>query len=863
MNKSVKKVACLLLSALTAVSLFACGGGGGGGNNGNSGNSGSDSSGGVVQKYNPETRPLVMATEPCDGNFNPFFATSAMDSTMVAMTQIGMLITDDKGYPYCGEDEPTAALALQEKQSADKNYTDYSFIIKNDVKFSDGKPLTIKDILFNLYVYLDPAYMGSATLYSTDIVGLQAYRKQDPSLQDSVGAGGDEFTMFEGPALERLKNLLNYLDLNVKDGEKPTLTAEIEGDIEQTKKFFAEEVKTDWTLNTGILESYEDEYTFTEDWQVYYYAEGLVRRVRGSQGYLRDKNNKFITNITPANVTLSDGNVYDSDHPNWSYTDLASEIEAAKVDEDQIQKYITSGATRDKAIEYVVRDTAINAVYETYTESNPQLYQVAAYWGTNADLYDLFVAEEKTAYYESIKGEDGSLRVATISGITTSKTTKDFEGNSLGEEHDVLNVRINGVDPKAIYNFGFSVAPMHYYSDTYKGVDYINEADGKTKFGVAFGDSGFFETVLKKNSARPMGAGSYKASGTSANDFWGTTGYVNFVRNEHFYTVGEGLENAKIKYLKYREITSDSLMQYLKAGNVDIGQPNATPTNLAEIRDSENLAQKTSATNGYGYVGINPKYVPDIEVRQAIMMALNTEFCIDYYSGHAKELTRPMSLESWVWDYIDADATQRQPFYEFTSDPEIIKSLIAGIDKSKLELTFTIAGATNDHPAYHMFEDAKDFLNDCGFNITITTDPTALKRLATGELAVWAAAWSSTADPDMYQVYHKQSKATSINNWGYKTIFADSTTQFRDEKSIINELSDLIVDARKTADRQFRSEMYAEALDLVMELAVEFPIYQRDDCVAYNKSLINAATLNNDPTAFSGVTDRIWEINYL
>ena len=58
-------------------------------------------------------------------------------------------------------------------------------------------------------------------------------------------------------------------------------------------------------------------------------------------------------------------------------------------------------------------------------------------------------------------------------------------------------------------------------------------------------------------------------------------------------------------------------------------------------------------TNGYGYVGINPKYVPDLEVRQAIMMAMNTAVTIKgYYSEElAALLYRSTSKESWVYDY--------------------------------------------------------------------------------------------------------------------------------------------------------------------------------------------------------------------
>ena len=61
------------------------------------------------QSYDPETRPFAMSISTPDGVFNPFFSTSAYDSSIVGMTQIGMLNTDSKGNVTCGDDEPTVA----------------------------------------------------------------------------------------------------------------------------------------------------------------------------------------------------------------------------------------------------------------------------------------------------------------------------------------------------------------------------------------------------------------------------------------------------------------------------------------------------------------------------------------------------------------------------------------------------------------------------------------------------------------------------------------------------------------------------------------------------------------------------------
>lgn len=887
MNKSAKRITCLLLSMLTAFSIAACGGG----NDSSVNSTDSSSSGSKTYTYDTETRPVVFATEALDGNFNPFFATSATDSEMAAMTQIGMLTTDEAGNVTCGEDEPTVALDWQKKEAADQSYTDYEFIIKNGIKFSDGVALTIKDVLFNLYVYLDPSYMGSATIYSTDIVGLKKYRAQDPDLADDSGFSDSELNArFYADAIQRRQNILDYLDKKEDEGFTTEQIAQINKDIELIMEMFQEEVENDWTMHQGTLEGYEDEYTFTEDWQVYYFVENIVRVAtnNANPSGIKDKDGKYVTNITPAGVVLADNTTYKGEFYNET---IAGEINAAMNDQAKLKAYTDKGATAEDAKAFVARDFAIETVYKAYaTESG--IDDIVNFWATGTNILDKFMAEARTDYFDNKKKDDGSLVVETVEGITTATTTVDFDGNELGESHDVLKIRINGIDPKAEYNFGFSVAPMHYYSGTFEGVDYVKQADGKTKFGVAFNNNRFFEDVLQADAknVKPVGAGVYQVSNEKGEttdiegDEFYSNNWVYFARNNYFETVGEGLCNAKIKYLHYRVVNSDKLIQALQAKDIDVGEPNATATNITEIGKISHLNQKTVTTNGYGYVGINPKYVPDIEVRRAIMSVMDPIHCLNYYTkDYAEIINRSMSSQSWIWKYVKRGNPQDDDFYYYpqaTTKEEIINMVkpagweinpstgMLEKDGKQLKLTFTIAGATDDHPAYTMFMMAQEFLDGpvskggCGFDISVTTDVAALKKLATGDLQVWAAAWSSTADPDMYQVYHKDSKATSVKNWGYPTILNDSTDQFLEEQGYIEDLSALIEAARKTNDQKTRAEIYEDALEIVMQLAVEMPTYQRKDCVAYNKDVIDAASLNQNPTAFEGVIDKIWELDY-
>ena len=179
---------------------------------------------------------------------------------------------------------------------------------------------------------------------------------------------------------------------------------------------------------------------------------------------------------------------------------------------------------------------------------------------------------------------------------------------------------------------------------------------------------------------------------------------------------------------------------------------------------------------------------------------------------------------------------------------------------SQLKMTFTIAGASlTDHPTYKVFRDAAELLNELGWDVEVKCDTQALTKINTGALTVWAAAWSSALDPDMYQVYHKDSSATSTLAWGYNHLTKSGTSE---ERKILNELSSLIDDARSTNDQDMRSDLYEEAMGLVLDLAIELPVYQRCVLYAYNSNVINSASLPAEVNPYSSPLDRIWEIEF-
>ena len=72
----------------------------------------------------------------------------------------------------------------------------YDITMRDDIVFSDGEPATIDDVIFGIYVYLDPTYDGNSTMRSLPIRGLEEYMSGMNSLYVMLTEAGRENTDF-------------------------------------------------------------------------------------------------------------------------------------------------------------------------------------------------------------------------------------------------------------------------------------------------------------------------------------------------------------------------------------------------------------------------------------------------------------------------------------------------------------------------------------------------------------------------------------------------------------------------------------------------------------------------------------------
>ena len=853
-----KRILCLLLTCVLCVSALSMAGCG-----------------------DKTTAPdaLVIMSEALDGVFNPFFSTTGADGTIVSMTQIGMLTygyENGEVVVAFGDDEAVVVKDYISKYDSASDTTTYTFVLKNGILFSDGHPLTIEDVLFNLYVYLDPVYTGSSTMYSTDIQGLQDYRTQ------TLGANSNIDSTIAEAAASRAQNRINELinlykavgatgtagsysasyevmvnainNHSLSNGYKNALsnnpnevsTIDLLNDYKRTLELFKEELYSDYeSAQEAFTElPYSEHEEFKDPVLCFMYAEGYV-----SVEYAKDANNK----------------------------DIKSKI--VKITKQYNDSVVTS------------MDTAVNYVYNSKIEQ--ELDQILQYWATATTLKTEYTAKAKEVILSENTSSDGTLAVPSISGIVslghntdvTSVTCTNGTYNvahqynadgtvANSNEYAVLQITINGVDPKAIWNFAFTVAPQHYYGEgSSVGVNIANN-----QFGVEFASYSFMTDIVQstRNIQVPMGAGPYVATNKdNGNNPSGTDFYadnvVYFKANEHFL-----MGKANIEKVRYQVVSSNNAISALESGSVHFVSPQYTQNNYEQLQKLAKSGIKTMFTDqlGYGYIGINAEYVQDINLRKAIMCAMNTSLALSYYStGTAETIYWPMSTVSWAYPKDASGNTSRVNGHDYpainwteASATQMIQDYMAAAGVSagdnKLTLRFTIAGSSlTEHPCYQVFRAAAELLNKLGWDIEVVADSNALTKLSTGSLAVWAAAWGSTIDPDLYQVYHKNSTATSVLSWGYDAILSNPSL-YPVENNILNQLSKVIDDARATTDQGERTELYEEAMGYILDLAVELPVYQRSVLYAYNSNVIDASSMPSTLNPYTTPLDHIWELKF-
>ena len=170
--------------------------------------------------------------------------------------------------------------------------------------------------------------------------------------------------------------------------------------------------------------------------------------------------------------------------------------------------------------------------------------------------------------------------------------------------------------------------------------------------------------------------------------------------------------------------------------------------------------------------------------------------------------------------------------------------IVSAPEGAKMEYTVMVpGGGTGDHPSFMIMTEAQKALADIGMKLTIndlSNVSDMWNKLQAGQAEIWCAAWQSTPDPDMYQVYY-----SDVANGGKQ--HGGSTYHYQIEDA---DLDSMILQARESTDQEYRKTIYKACLDKIVDWACEVPVYQRQEVTTFSAERIKTDTITPDITSF-------------
>ena len=692
---------------------------------------------------------LVLSDTGFEGKFNPFFAASSADQHVIDLTFGALLGADRKGEMILngieGETREYNGTDYTYRGPADCVVTenadgtvDYDITMRDDITFSDGTPMTIDDVIFSLYVYLDPTYDGSATIYSTPIVGLEEYRNSMSTLSKLIAEAGEDNTDYTNFTEEQQKAFWDAVN---------------DGGVK-----FAQEI-VDYMLDNGATD---------------------VASAAAGWGFQLDDG------ATAKDFFLAIGENYD-----WSFS--AMEAESA-----------------------------------------------------GSALSDLIPAD---VYAYATTGVSVGDAVNNVAGIVK---TGDYS----------MTLTTSELSTTMIYQLQMPVAPLSYYGDP-SLYDYDNNS-----FGFVKGDL----SGVRAKTGAPMGSGMYTFNKYS-------DGVVYLDANPTYF---DGAP--KIAHVNMKETQEADKVTGVQAGTIDIADPSYSlevadqiaDINGVEGNDGPVITTRLKDFRGYGYIALSAKNVnvggdPSSEaskdLRKAIMTviaAYRDEGIDSYYGDTASVINYPVSNTSWAAPSVTDDgykiaySTDVDGNDIYTSDMKSEDKYAAALQAAlgyfeaagytvengqvtaapagaKMEYQINIgADGNGDHPSFQTLTNAAAALKTIGFTLTVNDMANASDLFASyqsGAAEGWVAAWQSTNDPDMYQLYHSKGSTNYYN--------IDDP-----------DLDELIVAARQTTDQEARKAMYKEAMEIILDWGVELPVYQRSEATIFSTERVNIDTIAKDMTPY-------------
>lgn len=662
---------------------------------------------------------LVASVTGLEQKLSPFFASNVDDVNITDITQLYLMGSDRVGEPvlngiegetrsYNGTDYTYYGPADITITENDDGTVTYSVVMREDIQFSDGTYADIDDVIFTMYVFLDPTYDGSTTMYSAPIVGLDEYRNGMSSLYTLLVAAGEDNTDFtywdeatqtafwtEGlPAAGAAfaQSIVDYCVTNYIDYAEAYLG------------YTADEVNADEGLQVAfgmLMWGYAD--GFAEDGLFYDSMGNSYDIANGVYPTTADYWNCLCAN---ANFLDEDGNLdyYTLDDTEiassslWTYLD--SEYSAG-VETGDSADYI-SGIVRtgDYSMEITTSELDATFIYYMAIPITP-----LAYYGDES-LYDY-----DNHSFGFTKGDLSAIK---------EKTTAP-----MGAGAYMFNEYSNGV----VY---MEANPYYYLGEAktkYLNFQEITSEDDKITAVV----TGTVDIADPSYSAeRAAEIKTYNSNGELEGDT--ITAYLYDFRGYGY--IGICADNVKVG----DDPSSEESKNLRKAF--------ATIFSVYRDESVDSYYGETASVINYPISSTSWAAPQVTDDGYQVCYSTDLEGNAIYADGMSVDEKYAAALETAL-EYFEAAG--------YTVEDGVITAAPEG---ASLVYTVHIGGSgTGDHPSFLLLSNASDALATIGITLDINDHANASELYAayqTGEADMWVAAWQASTDPDMYQLYHSE-----------------------------------------------------------------------------------------------------------
>ncbi|MEW8996737.1 MAG: ABC transporter substrate-binding protein [Thermoanaerobacter sp.] len=156
----------------------------------------------IPEASKSRTDTIIIGLHEPKGVFNPLYSETEYDNYVNSAMFDGLIEVDLDG---------TYIPSLAKSWNLDKDNNTITFHLRDDVKFSDGTPLTAKDVEFSYYIAADPTYDGPINLAKAGIIGFKEYNEGDADKIEGIKVIDDHTIQIQ---LEKLMGT-SLSDLNI------------------------------------------------------------------------------------------------------------------------------------------------------------------------------------------------------------------------------------------------------------------------------------------------------------------------------------------------------------------------------------------------------------------------------------------------------------------------------------------------------------------------------------------------------------------------------------------------------------------------------------------------------------------------